>query len=210
MMTVLLARHGETAWNRNRRAQGWAPVRLNDQGREQAAALGAYLGEAYELDRIHASDLDRTAETARIVSEEGFPHLEPVLEAYWRERDLGVYQGLTYEELSDRYPAFALVGDRQRDPTAVPEGGESLITVRDRVLEGWRSLTTAMDGSDDTGLVVAHGGPIKLLLGHLQGLDPAESIDGIAQDNCAVNEIRVNGAPDAAEVVRSNVSHFWE
>ena len=210
MTTVLLARHGETSWNRNRRAQGWAPVRLNDRGRSQAAALGSHLRESYDLDRIHASDLDRTAETARIVSEEGFPHLEPVLEPYWRERDLGVYQGLTYEELSERYPAFALVGDRQRDPTAVPEGGESLVAVRNRVLEGWDSLTASLDGAEETALVVAHGGPIKLLLGHLQGLEPAESIDGIAQDNCAVNEIRVNGSPEDVEVVRQNVSHFCD
>ncbi|MDX1747878.1 MAG: histidine phosphatase family protein, partial [Halobacteriales archaeon] len=122
MTTVLLARHGETAWNRNRRAQGWAPIRLNDRGRAQASALAGHLGERYDLDRIHASDLDRTAETARIVCQEAFPHLDPVIESYWRERDLGVYQGLTYEELSERYPAFALVGDRQRDPAAVPEG----------------------------------------------------------------------------------------
>ena len=210
MTTVLLARHGETAWNRNRRAQGWAPVRLNDQGRAQARALASHLTDSYALDRIHASDLDRTAETAQIVSEEGFPHLDPVLEPYWRERDLGVYQGLTYEELSDRYPAFALVGDRRRDPEAVPEGGESLLDVRDRVLEGWESLTASLDGGNETTLVVAHGGPIKLLLGHLQGLDPAESIDGIAQDNCAVNEIRVNGGPTEANVVRENVSHFYE
>ena len=63
MATVLLARHAETAWNRERRLQGWAPSRLTDRGREQAAALAARLSER-SIDRLVSSDLERSTETA--------------------------------------------------------------------------------------------------------------------------------------------------
>lgn len=205
MTTVLLARHGETAWNRERRAQGWAPIPLNERGREQATALADYLTERYAIDRIRASDLDRAAETAQIVADGGFPHLKPELEPYWRERGLGVYQGLTYEELSERFPAFALVGPRTPEPDARPDKGESLLDVKERVLNGWSDVTAGDDNR--TTVIVAHGGPIKLLLGHLKGLDPAESIDRLAKDNCALTEIEV--VDGTAEIVRENVSDFY-
>lgn len=56
MATVLLVRHGETGWNRERRVQGWAPSGLTDRGQEQARAVGRAIGES-AVARIVASDL---------------------------------------------------------------------------------------------------------------------------------------------------------
>ena len=104
MTTIVLLRHGETDWNADRRIQGWAPVPLNDRGRTQAASAGEHLAALAEFDRVVASDLRRTRETAALVCE----HLEPapVFERAWRERDFGVYQGLTYETMFSEYPEF--------------------------------------------------------------------------------------------------------
>ena len=59
MGRVLLARHGETRWSREGRLQGWAPVRLTDRGRGQAAALGEALA-ARAPDRLRTSDRYRS------------------------------------------------------------------------------------------------------------------------------------------------------
>ena len=62
-MRIVVLRHGETAWNDEGRMQGWAPVPLNETGREQATAAGRHLADEYEFDAVYASDLERTRET---------------------------------------------------------------------------------------------------------------------------------------------------
>lgn len=106
MATLLLARHGETTWNRAGRVQGWVPVSLTERGREQADALARHVADSYEVDRLVSSDIERAQETARPVARE--LGLEPVLDSAWRERDVGSFQGLEFDELTDRYPQYFL------------------------------------------------------------------------------------------------------
>ncbi len=89
---LLLARHGETDWNRERRWQGHADPPLNELGRAQARRLAeALAGE--QLEAIYASDLRRAHETAEIVGARlGLPVTsDPDL----REIDVGSWSGLT-------------------------------------------------------------------------------------------------------------------
>jgi broad specificity phosphatase PhoE len=72
--TILLARHGETQWNLERRWQGWADPPLNDTGRAQAQALAQQLRDT-PFDAVYTSDLRRAHETAEIVAA---PHGVPV------------------------------------------------------------------------------------------------------------------------------------
>jgi probable phosphoglycerate mutase len=198
---VVVVRHGQTDWNREGRIQGWAPSTLTDRGREQARALGDHLADRYDFDRVVASDLRRTRETAALVREAGVVP-EPVFDRAWRERDFGVYQGLTKTELFDRHPEFAATNGVAA-AREVPENGESLLSARERVLDGWRELVTG--GAGETVLVVTHGGPIYLLLGYVRGKDVLAAITDHSQHNCAVNELRVAGAaPADAEIVRHN------
>lgn len=205
-MTVLLVRHGETPWNAARRVQGWAPVPLSERGREQATLVGDHLAATYDIDRLVASDLRRTRETAVLVHEAGVD-VEPTFYRAWRERDFGVYQGLSYEALFETYPEFAVTESGIAALEAVPERGESLLDCRERVLAAFDRLVA--DTEDETVLIVTHGGPLYALLGHLKGIDYVESIAGESQKNCAVNELR--GDPDEGfAIVRENDTSYRE
>jgi len=195
--TLLVARHGETTWNRDGRIQGWAPSRLTDQGQKQATALGAWLDDRYAVDRVLASDLRRTRETATAV-DEGYDDLpDPDFDTGWRERGFGTVQGLYAEELLEEFP------DHDRDASvisldAAPEGSEGISTFRGRVESAWDRAITATDAGETT-LVVTHGGVIKVLLAKLTDVDPDAALAEDSQANCAVNEIRLDG--DGPELV---------
>jgi broad specificity phosphatase PhoE len=99
--TLLLARHGETDWNREGRWQGWADPPLNDTGRAQARQLAEEL-RAVPFDAVYSSDLRRAHETAVILAE---PHAVPVVtDAGLREIDVGSWSGLTRREIAERFP----------------------------------------------------------------------------------------------------------
>ncbi|WP_338726748.1 histidine phosphatase family protein [Haladaptatus sp. DJG-WS-42] len=202
-MRVLVVRHGETHWNRERRMQGWAPSQLTETGAEQARATGETLAAAYDISHIYASDLTRTRETTALIRES--VAAEATFDPAWRERDLGVYQGLTYDNIAERFPEFSLQRAGLEAATKVPDGGESIVQVKDRVLAGWQEL--AENGhDDDTVLVVSHGGPLYLLLGHLQGYNIVDSYVRMNLQNCAVSEIEVEEG--AARVVRENETPY--
>jgi len=203
--TVVLVRHGETDWNAERRMQGWAPVPLNERGRAQAEAVAGWLADEFAVDGIHASDLRRTRETVeRILPalpvEESSVEYDPA----WRERDLGVYQGLVLKTVAERFPEFALGEAAARANRTSPESGESLAAVRERVVGTFEEIVSAA-GPDETRLVVTHGGPIHLLLGHVKGLDVERSVLDHAMDNCG---IVVLDCAEETEVVRENATDW--
>jgi probable phosphoglycerate mutase len=184
--TIVAVRHGETAWNREGRMQGWAPVPLNDRGCEQAAAAGRWLAREYDVDRVHASDLLRTRQTVdELLAHLGLDESRVSYEPAWRERDVGVYQGLSYEDVEDRFPDFGLSEPAADAAHRTPESGESLADVSERVGERFEELLRAC-APDETRLVVAHGGPIYMLLGHVKDVDVASAVLDHHQDNCGV------------------------
>ncbi|WP_277556189.1 histidine phosphatase family protein [Halobaculum limi] len=201
MTTIVAVRHGETTWNRKHRLQGWAPAPLTSLGREQADQLGAALTERYEIDRILSSDLHRTEETLEILLE----HFDaPVtLDSAWRERDIGVYQGVAFDEMIERFPEYGLGEAGAEAAHRQPESGESLADVRERVIERWET-TLAEFESTETILIVTHGGPIRLVLGHLKDLDIVDTILEQSQANCSINEFEFNHETGAVSIVREN------
>lgn len=218
MTTAVVVRHGQTDWNNEGRMQGWAPVPLNELGREQAVGAGEYLAGAYDVDRAVCSDLLRTRETAaRLCDPLG---LEPGGDRVrytraWRERDLGVYQGLTYADMYERFPEFGLGEAAVQAASETPEGGESLLDLRDRTLAEWTDLL-ARAGDDETVLVVTHGGPIHFLLGHVKGLDVGDAFLEHSMANCGITvlshppDASVADTAGAVEIVRENVTAWAE
>ena len=130
MTTLLLARHGETDWNRELRIQGSSDIELNDLGRAQAHALAQEL-EHVDLDAIYASDLSRARATAEAVA--ASHGLEVRLDPRLRERSFGNWEGLTREDIAE-----------------LPEGsrhdGESDDEVRERVVEAVQAIADAHPG----------------------------------------------------------------
>ena len=120
---ICLVRHGETAWNAERRLQGHLDIPLNEHGLAQAAATARSLG-GERFDAAYCSDLTRARQTADAIAS----HLGLSLcqNAQLRERHYGVFQGLTYDEAQNQHPE-AYRHFEQRDPDfAFTEGGESL------------------------------------------------------------------------------------
>jgi probable phosphoglycerate mutase len=208
MKRFLLARHGETTWNRDGRIQGWADISLNDRGREQAATLGEFLVTAYPgLEAIHASDLDRAVETVEILQDfERLSTIPVTFESRWRERDFGIYQGQDSETFFDEHPKFAVLERGQEAAAAVPEAGESYLAFRERVLRAWEDLRAS---EHDEVLLVAHAGVLRTVLGAVLDLSLREALDELEHTNAGVAEVEYDcGTGEARVVHRDRVDHL--
>jgi probable phosphoglycerate mutase len=152
--TLLLARHGETDSNREKRWQGFADLSLNEHGREQAAMLADELADV-PLAAIYSSDLRRAVQTARVVAErKGLP-VTPLREL--REVDVGSWTGLTQEEVKERFPdGYRAMRARSGRGWA---GGETYVELAGRVLESLRRIAREHPG--EAVLIVTHSGPIR-------------------------------------------------
>jgi broad specificity phosphatase PhoE len=159
---VLLARHGETDWNRDGRWQGWADPPLNDLGRRQAAELAARL-RGTRLDAVYSSDLRRAHETAALVAaEHGLP---VVADPELREIDVGSWSGLTRPEIDERFGGVRPDGETREQHAA-------------RVRAAAARIAAAHPGGRI--LLVTHGGTMRAL---------AETFEG-SIENCSTIELR--------------------
>ena len=201
MSTIIVVRHGETTWNREKRLQGWAPARLTPVGVVQADQLGSALARTYDIDRMLSSDLARTKETVERLRD--YIDVPITFSTAWRERDVGVHQGLSYNEISVRFPTFDVEQTGVDAAQLRPESGESLVDLRKRVIEGWRA-TLAHCEPNETLLIVTHGGPIRLLLGHIKDQNIVDAILGHSQENCAINEFVTDDTTGVVNIIREN------
>ena len=166
MTTILLARHGETDWNREYRFQGHADPPLNETGRRQAAELAAALARE-QLAAVYSSPLRRALETAEILAA---PHgLEPVTVEALQEVDVGSWQGLTRTELGELAPDQLA---RWLDGGQGWEDGETYEQMAKRVVPALLALAAAHDGGRI--LAVTHGGPIRAAFAYADGTTYAE------------------------------------
>lgn len=156
-MRLLLARHGQSLWNGERRFQGSADVDLSDLGRAQAAALGRAL-RGHRLAAAYVSPMRRAIETAEIALAGGRVSLTPIDEL--RELGLGEWEGRTVDEVrscdGDPYTAWL-----QAPVDCSPPGAEPLPDVCQRVLRAVDRIAAVHPDGDDV-LVVAHGGVISV------------------------------------------------
>jgi len=166
LTTILIARHGETDWNRDGIWQGWADPPLNETGRSQARELADQLRDV-PFDAVYASDLRRASETAEIVAA---PHGVPVVvDAGLREIDIGSWSGLTRAEIEARFPTGERPDGETRDEHAT------------RVLAAVERIARA--NPERRVLLVTHGGTMRALHGHVSD----EPFHPVA--NCGVLEL---------------------
>ncbi len=156
---ILAIRHGETAWNVDTRIQGHLDIPLNDTGLRQARWLAQALAERDTLHAIYTSDLSRAHVTAQTVADA--VGLRVTAHRGLRERAFGDFQGRTFAEIEAELPEHALHW-RKRTPNWVPPGaGESLLTLRERVLATVDELASRHMGEQI--VLVAHGGVMDVL-----------------------------------------------
>lgn len=166
MVRLVLVRHGATAWTAQGRLQGQTDVPLSPHGRRQVACLAQrLLTEPLQL--LYTSDLRRAVETARAIVTPRALEVRP--DPRLREIAFGHWEGLTYTEIQQHDPQGLSAWERDQLHSA-PPGGETLLQLTERVRAAYASLVAA-DQDTSVGLV-AHGGPLQVLLCLALGLPP--------------------------------------
>ncbi len=183
---LILLRHGRTAWNAQRRFQGQADPPLDEIGRAQAYEVAGLIA-AMRPDLLVTSDALRAQQTAEIVGD--VVALDPRPEPRFRERHLGHWQGLTRDEVGDRYPDEYADWVAGRDVSR--RGGETRDEVAERALAAFCELPAV-----PTTVLVTHSATAMALTNALLGIaQAAHPLGPLA--NCHWSELYVEpGGPD--------------
>ncbi len=190
-MEILLIRHGETAWNRERRMQGHIDIPLNQEGRRQARALGAAL-VTERPDAIWSSDLQRARDTAEAVADA--LGMTVTLEASLRERCYGAFEGMTYEEIGDRYPDSMAQWQRREPHARFPAGDREAETLHEFHQRCVATITNiARHHGSGKLVIVAHGGVLDSLYRAATGM-PLDAARNFGNVNAAINRLHWDGS----------------
>jgi broad specificity phosphatase PhoE len=185
---VLLARHGETDWNRDRRFQGHADPPLNASGRQQAAELADELA-AEGVQAVYASDLRRALETAEIVGARLGLAVTTLPDL--REVDVGEWEGLTVAEVERLSPE----GLRRWRDDGLPGwvSGETFDDLAARMARALLAVGSVHPAG--TALVISHGAAIRAVRAHAAGVDygTSRTLFPAPMRNCDVVELEVSG-----------------
>ena len=179
---ICLVRHGETAWNMERRIQGHIDIGLNQNGLRQATLAGRWLRDA-GIAAVYGSDLTRAWVTAQTIAAE--LGLTPARLPEMRERCYGIFEGLTYPEAKARYPE-AYVAFETRNPDYAYENGESLKALFARVTGKLIEIAAAHAGQNV--VVVSHGGVLDIVNRFVRG-NPLETPRDFLIPNAGINWI---------------------
>jgi broad specificity phosphatase PhoE len=156
-------RHGQSTWNREHRIQGQQDPPLSDEGRKQAALVGARLG-GRRFAGFYASDLKRAFETAQVIG--ASLGLAPEPNESLREIYLGKWEGLRADEIAGRFPEAWACWVEEPDWDCVP-GGEGAAAFDARVGSALEQMLTRHPHGDV--LAVTHGGVIQVALHRIVG-----------------------------------------
>ncbi len=183
---ICFVRHGETDWNIELRMQGHIDLALNAKGEAQAQAAGRHFSGMKAV-ALYSSDLLRARQTAQPISEA--LHLPMVLCPELRERHFGRCEGLTFEEIADKFPEDARAIMR-RDPDYVSLGGESRQQHQQRILDCIGDLVSNHAGQ--TIVVVTHGGVLDVIFRRVHDLPPEAPRD-YPIPNAGINWVVIDG-----------------
>ena len=198
-MRLIVIRHGETTYNVEDRLTGQSDIALSHLGEQQANAVAAYLATE-KLDVIVSSDLQRARKTAQAIAH--YHGLAVEEDPLLREWSLGEWEGRTMAEIRVSEPD--LVQRRIADPfNYAPEGGETLLQFRDRVVLALDRWSTRYP--DSTVVWVAHAGVIGTLVCHVLEIDLKRRWQ-IRHDNASVTELSIVGS--RVTLVRLNETAF--
>jgi len=160
---LILIRHGESTWNRERRIQGQLDPPLSEQGHEQAYRVAGRLARR-QVEALYTSDLIRASQTAAPIASALGVEARPMKEL--REIFLGDWEGLHTNELAQRFPEAWDAWTREPSWDVVPRG-EGASAFEARVASALEHLFEAHAHGD--AIVVTHGGVIQIALHSVVG-----------------------------------------
>ncbi len=189
---IYLMRHGDvTYFDASGRAIDPDTVPLNEQGRGQASAAGReFAAQQIRFDRVIASGLPRTIETAQHVLAETGQTIAIDTQPAWQEIHGGRLADLAPEDVED---AFLRVFDGIVPEDVAFLGGETIGALLDRVLPALAALRA--DTSWDTVLLVLHGGVNRAILSHAIAAGARTFYGHLAQATGCINVLDVGAAP---------------
>ncbi len=166
-MQIFLVRHGITEWNQKKKIQGKMDVPLAPEGRKQAREAASFFQDK-KIKKTYTSDLSRARETAQIITSP--LGIEPVKLRGLREIDMGNWEGLSWEEVGERFPGEqkAWIENPLKNG---PGGGENISQAAERFRDTVYSISDSQTGHSPL-LIVAHGLVIGTLVAWVQGKSP--------------------------------------
>jgi broad specificity phosphatase PhoE len=185
MTCIILVRHGQTEWNRVERFRGRADVPLNETGLAQAEATGLRIHGEWQPSAVYSSPLSRAVRTAEAIAKHF--NLPVQIHPGMADIDYGEWQGLTPDEVRDRWPAALHAWYHQPDQAIIP-GGETLAQLRSRGMSAVNELSARH--AEQTIVLVGHTVINRIILLGVLGLGN-ERFWHIKQDTCAINVFEV-------------------
>lgn len=186
--TVVLLRHGRTAYNHGKRLQGQIDIPLDDVGRWQAEQGASALASSHTATTVVSSDLGRALDTASAYAK--LVGVDVELDVRLRERSFGEWEGMTSEELAARWPEEHAAWRAGADP--VRAGAETKGEVARRMVEAIGEHSSRL-GESDTLVVVSHGAAITLAITKLLGIDPSAWRGLAGMHNVHWSHLRASG-----------------
>ncbi|MBN2522426.1 MAG: histidine phosphatase family protein [Bacteroidales bacterium] len=181
---ITLIRHGETEWNVAMRLQGVKDSNLTSKGLKQAELVAGKLCKR-KFDIIISSDLGRAIKTAEIIASK--TRLNIIRDQTLRERNFGIMEGLTREEISEKYPDV-ISGYMKRKVSYAIENGESLTEFYDRVTQGLNRIISIHKGEKI--LIITHGGVLDCMIRMVFNY-PLSGIRNFTINNASINVFSV-------------------
>ena len=181
-MRLYLIRHGQTDWNVAGKIQGSTDIPLNDVGRRQAACLAKGM-ERRPVSRVVSSARSRGGETALAIGESQHVPVHRLREL--EEVNYGKWEGLTMDEIGERYPRE--LEQWYLSPVEVaPPGGETQTQVYERCGKAIDSILKQADGDV---AVVSHGATVVFLLEYMLQDEGRDAKDDIIVGNASISTI---------------------
>ena len=179
---LYLVRHGELVTSKEWRYVGQMDVELNETGKKQIQNLSSRLSSE-QIEMIFSSDLTRTIESAEIIGNKLEIINEPISEL--REINLGVWEGLTLEEIEESFPEDLVKRSEDIKDFRIING-ESFSDVTKRVIP--KIMGIIEDNAGKRILVIAHGGVNRIIIADALGLD-INNIPRLEQNYACLNII---------------------
>ena len=201
MTKVIFIRHGQTEWNVTGRYQGQSDVKLTEEGKKQAEKLADNFPVA-KVDAIYASDLCRAMVTAETIAKKF--GLKVQAEPAFRELSFGDWEGLTYQQIVDKWEEAMANFLQHPDILEIP-GGESFPAVQQRAMKRLNELIEKHDGQ--TIVVVAHGAVLRTMLTAALHM-PLQYLWSIRQFNTAVNIVRYDSDANPTVELLNSTAHL--